>query len=52
MHHSPIDLVPKSSGGFHLIVDLSSPHERSVNNEIDLAVCSMEYASVDAVAMW
>ena len=51
VHCSPIGLVPKSSGGFRLIVDLSSPHGRSINDGIDPAVCSMEYVSVDAVAM-
>ena len=51
MHRSPIGLVPKSSGGYRLIVDLSSPHGRSVDDGIDPAVGSMDYVSVDAVAM-
>ena len=51
VHHSPIGLVPKSYGGFRLIVDLSSSHERSVNDGIDPSVCSMEYVSVDVVVI-
>ena len=44
-------LVPKgSSGKFHLIVDLSSPHGSSVNNGIGPEACSLEYVSVDSVA--
>ena len=42
MHRSPIGLVPKSSGGFRMIVDLSSPHGRSVDDGIDPAVGSMD----------
>ena len=48
---SPIGLVPKSSGGVCLIVDLSGPLGRSVDHGIDPVVCSMDYVSVDTVAM-
>ena len=51
VHCSPIGLVPKgSSGKWRLIVDLSSPHGRSVNDGIDPALCSLEYVTVDQVA--
>ena len=45
-------LVPKgSSGKFRLIVDLSSPHGGSVNDGIGPEWCSLEYVSVDSVAV-
>ena len=51
VHCSPIGLVPKSSmGKWQLIVDLSSPHGRSVNDGIDPALCSLEYVTVDLVS--
>ena len=51
VHCSLIGLVPKSSTGkWRLIVDLSSPHGRSVNDGIDTALCSLEYVTVDLVA--
>ena len=51
VHCSPIGLVPKrSTGKWRLIVDLSSPHGRSVNDGIDPALCSLEYVTVDLVA--
>ena len=50
IHCSPIGLVPKgSTGKWRLIFDLSSPHNRSVNNSIDPALCSLEYVMVDLV---
>lgn len=48
---SPLGLVPKShgAGGWRLIVDLSSPTDRSVNDGISSEYCSLKYASVDNV---
>ena len=52
VHYSPMGLVPKgSSGKFRLIVDLSSPHGGSVNDGIGPEWCSLEYVSVDSVAV-
>ena len=54
VHVSPVGLVPKphQQGKFRLIVDLSSPAGRSVNDGISSDLCSLRYASVDdAVAM-
>ena len=50
---SPIGLVPKPhSEKYRLIVDLSSPRGRSVNDGISPLNCSLQYASVDdAVAI-
>ena len=51
IHCSLIGLVPEgSTGKWRLIVDLSSPHDRSVNDGIDPALCSLEYVTVDIVA--
>ena len=51
IHCSPIGLVPKgATGKWRLIVDLSSPHDRSVNDGIDPALCLLEYVTVDVVA--
>ena len=49
VHCSPIGLVPKGrdSGRWRMIVDLSHPHGRSVNDGIDSELCSLQYASVD-----
>ena len=45
---SPLGLVPKShSDKWRLIVDLSSPRGRSVNDGISSDLCSLRYASVD-----
>ena len=48
-HCNPVGLIPKSHkpGKFWLIVDLSAPLNRSVNDGIDLGLCSLSYASVD-----
>ena len=49
VHVSPLGLVPKSHqpNKFCLIVDLSSPVGRSVNDGIPSEPCSLKYASVD-----
>ena len=49
VHVSPLGLVPKSHqpNKFRLIVDLSSPVGRSVNDGIPSEPCSLKYASVD-----
>ena len=38
---SSIGAIPKGSGGWRLIVDLSSPKGASVNEGIDTALCSL-----------
>ena len=45
---SPIGLIPKphQPGKWHLIVDLSSPHGRSVNDAISVECCHMHYTSI------
>ena len=45
---SPMGLIPKKGrpGKFRLIIDLSAPKERSVNDGIDPAHCSCHYAFV------
>ena len=48
VHTSPLGLVPKPhSNKWRLIVDLSSPRGRSVNDGISSSLCSLSYASVD-----
>lgn len=44
---SPIGLVPKKSGGFRLIMDLSYPPGFSVNDFIDPELTSVTYAKFD-----
>ena len=54
VHVSPIGLVPKGHGGdaWRMIVDLSYPRGRSVNDFIDPSICSPTYPSIDdAVAV-
>ena len=54
VHVSPMGLVPKphQKDKFRLIVDLSSPATRSVNDGIPSNLCSLQYASIDeAVAI-
>ena len=48
-HCNPVGLIPKchQPGKFRLIVDLSAPLNRSVNDGIDSGLCSLSYASVD-----
>ena len=49
VHVSPVGLVPKndSSGSWRMIVDLSHPRGRSVNDAIPPIFCSPQYPSVD-----
>ena len=49
VHCSPIGLVPKgrNTGRWRMIVDLSYPEARSVNDRIDPELCSLQYASID-----
>ena len=48
VHTSPMGLVPKPcSHKWRLIVDLSSPRGRSINDGIPSSFCSLSYASVD-----
>ena len=46
---SPIGLVPKgrNTGQWRMIVDLSYPEGRSVNDGISSALCSVSYPSID-----
>ncbi len=46
---SPIGVIPKRNrpDKWRLIVDLSSPKGRSVNDGIDSSLCSLAYASID-----
>ena len=49
LHTSPVGLVPKGHDGlaWRMIVDLSSPSGRSVNDSISPDLCSLSYPSVD-----
>ena len=46
---SRFGVIPKSGtpGGWRLILDLSFPTHRSVNDEIDPQMCSVRYPTVD-----
>ena len=50
-HVSPFGVIPKSSqpGKWRLIVDLSSPESRSVNDGIEPELCSLQYLRLDDV---
>ena len=50
-HASPLGVIPKSSqpGKWRLIVDLSSPESRSVNDGIEPELCSLQYLRLDDV---
>ena len=52
IHVSPLGINPKKNrpGKWRLIVDLSSPKGRSVNDGIDSNLCSLQYATVDMLA--
>ena len=52
VHISRFGVIPKKHqpGRWRLIVDLSSPLERSVNDYIDPSLCSLSYASVEDAA--
>lgn len=48
---SPLGVIPKSSPGeWRLIVDMSSPESKSVNDGINRDVVSLSYVSVDNLA--
>jgi len=51
-HTSPFGVIPKKHkpGKWRLIVDLSAPDGRSVNDAIDKEMCSLSYISVDDIA--
>jgi hypothetical protein len=44
---NPVGLVPKKSGGWRLISNLSHPNGFSVNDFIDPDVCSVQYSKFD-----
>ena len=46
---SRLGVIPKRGqpGKWHLVLDLSSPPDHSVNDGIDKDICSLRYASVD-----
>ena len=47
-HCSPIGVIPKKrSSKWRLIVDLSAPEGRSVNDGINKEICSLHYAGID-----
>ena len=50
-HISPFGVIPKRAkpGKWHLIVDLSSPNNASVNDGIDRDMCSVSYITVDQI---
>lgn len=51
IHVSPFGVIPKSEPGkWRLILDLSSPGGRSVNDGINKEWCSLSYVSVDDIA--
>ena len=53
LHVNWIGVVPKghNRGKWHLINDLSFPEGKSVNDGVNSDWCSLEYTSVDKVAM-
>ena len=52
VHISRFGVIPKwhQPGKWRLILDLSSPDDRSINNGIDKNLCSLQYESVDDAA--
>ena len=52
IHVSKFGVIPKkhTPGKWRLIVDLSSPENRSVNDGIDPTLCSLSYTRVEQVA--
>ena len=48
VHKSPVGIIPKphQPGKFRLIVDLSAPEGRSVNDGVSTDLCSLSYATV------
>ncbi len=51
VHCSPFGVIPKKGGGnrWQLIVDLSSPEGKSVNDDISKEMMSQSYMSVDDI---
>ena len=47
LHCSPLGAVPKKDGTFRIILDLSSPRGRSVNEGISAELFSVHYSSFD-----
>ena len=47
MQVSRFGVIPKKNGEWHLILDLSSPPHRSVNDGINPQLCSVQYPTVD-----
>ncbi len=52
-HISPFGVIPKKvkPGHWHLIVDMSSPENASVNDGIDKDMCSTSYITTDSVVV-
>ena len=52
IHISRMGVIPKghTPGHWRVITDLSYPSQYSVNDEIDSALCSLRYVSVDTIA--
>lgn len=40
---SPLGVVPKKDGTWHIIMDLSSPHGSSINGHVSKALCIMPH---------
>ena len=54
VHISPMGMIPKRSKPekWRLIVDLSSPHGKRINDGIDTDRSSLSYACVDHLVAW
>ena len=50
VHISRFGVIPKSSGGWRLILDLSAPEGASVNDGVDADLCSLSYVTVEDAA--
>ena len=51
VHISPFGIIPKkATGKYRLIVDLSSPHDCSVNDGVAEDLSSLQYVTVDEAA--
>ena len=53
LHLSKFGVIPKghTHGRWRLITDLSAPKGQSINNGIDLPLCSLRYVTVDEIAV-
>ena len=49
-HVNPLSAREKGNGKVRIILDMSAPSGHSVNDLIDLAVCSLQYAILDQLA--